>query len=761
MHARLTALFVAVTLSLATARGSAAGAGPEFAVTAPDETLAPAQRGYLSLASDGDGFLATWLDYRSDAASYAARISADGVVIDRLGIRLPIVVRELSWNGEAYFGWEGAYVVRLRRDGTLIDATPRRVNPDGAVGFGFAAGRDHAISVHRDARGQFAATVFDSDLNVLHEAIPLVPDPPVRYFNELGTAVMPDGNFLVLLGPASFDCGSDCSIYAVQVSPVTGDVVRRSTLAPVSVASGEASAALAVGSSGFMLASMNYGSRTVTARSWKFDGTPVATHVLADVPATGGGYQPEISRDGSGYVVIVRTWRDGAASTRVARITESGQLDGGIRSVFISGDSNRDLLKHAWNGRNWLFGVGRYLVPGNETNFEVGVSAAWDRVDAVTPLSYSRTPQEAIALASNGSVHLALWSAGAASRGWELRATRVGPAGPIEPQGIEVGRGLQSWDLDEGIHASLATADGGFLVAWRDGPSLFARRLSSEGTWIDASPKLVAGDACSLSRQALARVEGGHVIAYTTCDPQQVVLRTLSGGDLTVGPTRALTPETNDVRNPIVARGEGGLLVVWQYVEFFQCPILCPTPTPAFVARMTAPDGEPRGDAFALTTEYGGGPLSPAVVWTGASYFVAWGTIGLRVAPDGTLLDPLDGELLLEEPAAAQPAVAFDGRNVQLLWSEDPYDATEERLRVLSVDPARSLSDQRATASADTIETGLLRRYRMPPGAIAAVSPDRFVLFYSRIAPDPSASGVSRVFMRSLGTAVRTRGVRR
>ena len=63
----------------------------EHPVSEPIYTNAPGGKYPPIIASDGDGFLEVWNDYRSlNAALYAARVTASGQVLDPNGISLGI-----------------------------------------------------------------------------------------------------------------------------------------------------------------------------------------------------------------------------------------------------------------------------------------------------------------------------------------------------------------------------------------------------------------------------------------------------------------------------------------------------------------------------------------------------------------------------------------------------------------------------------------------------------------------------------------------
>ncbi len=79
---------------------------PEVPISDPEYGVVPSSRGGARIATDGDGYLVVWTDYRAggEPAVWAARMRADGTLIDRTGLRVsgrgyagPVV-----WTGSKY-----------------------------------------------------------------------------------------------------------------------------------------------------------------------------------------------------------------------------------------------------------------------------------------------------------------------------------------------------------------------------------------------------------------------------------------------------------------------------------------------------------------------------------------------------------------------------------------------------------------------------------------------------------------------------------
>src|SRR5688500_10381342 len=79
---------------------------PELAISAPEYSVVPNGASGPSIATDGDGYLAVWTDQRAggENAVWAARLGADGTVLDRTGVRVATMASagQVVWTGNKY-----------------------------------------------------------------------------------------------------------------------------------------------------------------------------------------------------------------------------------------------------------------------------------------------------------------------------------------------------------------------------------------------------------------------------------------------------------------------------------------------------------------------------------------------------------------------------------------------------------------------------------------------------------------------------------
>jgi hypothetical protein len=750
---------LAFALTVLTFLAAVVTAQSEIPIGSLDEVPAPGFRGELRLASNGEGFLATWHDSRSVLAGYGARIGADGSVVDRLGFRLPFSPADLSWDGVHYVISDRQFAARVQPDGTIVDPSPRRVVPVGAWGIGFTTNGARSISVFRDGSGQVYATLFDRNLIPRSERISLPLDEFDPFPFMVGVDGLPDGTFLIILTSPSHDCPSGCPMFAYQVDPVSASLASRFTIEASPDVVGETAYDLAAGEVAFAIATFGYDTRKTVVRTFALDGSPAATHVLFHEPEKTYGAPPDVAAVEAGFVVSFSTFNEGGATNRFARLDENGGWDGSLLVPEPAG-AGRWQPRVAWNGTSTLVAFSTSGPGSQDRNFEVGIMDTTGQIEELQPLARSLTPGNVVAVASNGDVDLALFSSGSYGRGYELRAATVEAGGPPHVEGLYVAtRTLAD------VPAAAAPSPGGFTIAWLDDEVLFTRRMSLSGDWMDPEPHAVANGACELSTASLAPFGSGLAVVFSACPLSRVMLLPLDPDGLPLGPAVQIGSEERIVSSPVIAEGGGTHLVIWQYTPPFICPVLCYIPPDQLRACLIDADGQPSGEPFELSGSGGGSYHPPAVSWTGSNYLVTWGLLesvyALRLSGDGTLLDAFGGERLTEpkDPGDPRPSLGFDGRRALVVWS-DNQTGQDEELKVLVLDPKRPLAEQSAL-NAQSITTGVSRGFSSPPTSVTSPRGRVLALLYSRVLNDPSYGGVSRVFLRRLIDTPRARPVRR
>ncbi|HEX6177517.1 MAG TPA: hypothetical protein VF057_04105, partial [Thermoanaerobaculia bacterium] len=142
-------------------------------------SVSAAQQSWPSIASDGVGAVAVWLE---SSGVYLSRISADGTYLDGRGLRLSDSVNALApvvtFDGHAYIvawtelasGLASSTRIRtavVRSDGSITSGQDIL----GAVGGALAGGDHQSLLVFHDPDGSIAAARLDTNARVVGEAV--------------------------------------------------------------------------------------------------------------------------------------------------------------------------------------------------------------------------------------------------------------------------------------------------------------------------------------------------------------------------------------------------------------------------------------------------------------------------------------------------------------------------------------------------------------------------------------------------------------
>jgi hypothetical protein len=270
------------------------------------------------LATDGNGYLAVWLDGRGGV--FVARIAADGTVLDPAGIPLH------TWSSAMpVVAWTGrSYVVTWQRETGVYAAT---VTSEGVVGpartVGTAKGNlriaSTGSSVAITAADDNGATLFllDLDLNRIAEHVNL---PRANFpLWRLEIAALRDGYLVAAVS-------RKMSVYTFTVNS-SGAVS-----APAQIPESEGAAEVAVAGSGdryfvaWSVGGRSIRGRVITQANQPVGDMKVLEHVVVPTadPRMGVGLPMLVSRDGE-YLL---TYRDGNTDVHMARVTEEGNRIG-------------------------------------------------------------------------------------------------------------------------------------------------------------------------------------------------------------------------------------------------------------------------------------------------------------------------------------------------------------------------------------------------------------------------------------------------
>lgn len=127
------------------------------------EQFAP--REVADIATNGDGYLAVWHNFETSRGIYGSRITAEGMVVDRVPLIFGAgALSGVVWNGRNYVvvyeTGDGVYAASLEDDGITVKQVP------GALGHAEVATNGNTILVVTSMQQAF---LLDRDLNVIRE----------------------------------------------------------------------------------------------------------------------------------------------------------------------------------------------------------------------------------------------------------------------------------------------------------------------------------------------------------------------------------------------------------------------------------------------------------------------------------------------------------------------------------------------------------------------------------------------------------------
>ncbi|HEX6096346.1 MAG TPA: hypothetical protein VF432_08485 [Thermoanaerobaculia bacterium] len=705
-------------------------AGAPF--TEPVPGPAPRNQFGARAVSNGEDYLVVWTDPRAyPSATYATRVTAEGEVLDRTGIRLgnhTMFGEAMVWSGSAYvIAWSDArdfWLMRVDRDGAIIDG-PRIVmtgaQPSSAVFDG-----THVVIAYSRAAG----------INREPRALFLTPD----------AEVVKD----IQLAPAD-DIGS-----------------------PQLAWNGSHFAAVWLAISGLERV------LSVDAVRFTIDGTagPV-TRLLHDAMQI----RPQIASDGRDFLLLMYDDHSFRHFTRhvsadLATVGEAVVLPEGLR----------DSANVLWIGD-------RYVVTGENgpTINAVRLDRAGQLLDAppktIHALPYSGNAGGSSS-ATNGRDLFVTWSEARYSPGTVFEPFDVYGATASGSTLEKTAASLLSVATVRQVRPLVASSGSNFLTVWQEDTGVYARRNALDGRPIDASPVRLTERADDV---AVAFDGAGYVVAWTASTPPayQYELTTrriavngaleASGGTRIPSPSPTplalasdgettlltwastagvkvarLTPNAT-LRDPVpltltaektvhalsIAPGDAGeFLVAWNDSRFTEHG--GNTPLNVFAARVTSglTNLDANGFLVASTPATEG---YPSIAWNGSEWLVVWQrganeVRGRRIARNGMALDA-DADGVLVAANAKQPVLAWSG-GYTLVWNATaplPGPALLQAARFSRL--GSSLTGLTTLGEVEALG---------PRSASLANVHGRTVIAYARIAREPEFGGVMRAFLTEL-----------
>ena len=694
-----------------------------------------------SVASDGNGYLAVWLDDRAGRQGlFGTRLTEGGEVVDENGIlllRSSAGSPRVLWSGTGYVVFLGEeprlLAVRVDREGRVIGipATIRdSVRGSSAASNGSRIVVGYIYYPPGSDGVEMRALLMDSDLNVLSDVL---LDGPGAYDSP---SVAINGNeFLVAWGKIGPRATS--TVHAVRLDssgiPIGTPRYIDSAWYP------------AVGGDGndWIVLSLANDAVSLKGRSLSRDlahaGSP---YVINSLPPMG---RPVILWTGSAYKVFNLTFvtSSPAFTNRVdvlsvdqqgRRTDEWETLGTGtvhVEHMSLDAATNGNTALAAWDDQPSQF-ESRILARPASAAVRVPYTEA--RV-----ISRSANGQNDVLLAHGAGTDLVVWHE--LNR---LYANRIAADG----RSLD-GRGI---DLGEGFDPAVAFDGKQFVVAW-------AERTVDQFAhvrFISPADGLLAGELRIREVRGLpALAAGGRgTLLVGTQSFDHVVWAAMIDRDLRV-PTLANVVHEGNISDDY----PGKPLAVWNGREFL---VAWPeyqlhgswAPYEAGYQRilgarvnanLTVLDTEP----VVLGDVAGEGDRNPALATDGSAWLFAWEhgdeVRARRIGSDGVPLGDPAGVVIA---SGLGPAIAFDGTQYVVAWKGA---AASRDVRYDYV---------RRTGSLDPLDgTAIAATYLDERIALVSTAPRNFSLAYSRVS-EPALGSVPRAFVQRLFSPARRRSAR-
>lgn len=709
----------------------------EVPVSPPRITGAENWQSAPSVASDGDGFLAAWIDTRSASGVYATRITAGGAVLDPLGIAIPGNPQSVQaiWTGRDYavIYYDPAalamYAARIGRDGTITQQPHVVAKPAFAAYSRYAATNGSRIAVtYRLPTGGPRCALLDLDTN------PIADIELPANVSDTGTPIVASNGseFLAVWAEAHLPRVD----YAGAIVRANGTVDAPARIVYDVGVVGD----LTIASDGntFLLGGARLAQDENLFHTVQVSAAGEVTSTHDNRVGLRAPVSPEIVWTGATYLanfdrVTMHLDRSGAATDAPTPSPFTGALAWNGRDVYIAASAGFTQYD--------IYGA---LLPA--TNPQI--------------LSLSATVQYAPDIACGPLNCAVVWI----ETGGEPLAENPDRRDPWMARITRDGQVIDRQRLATNVSASQPRVvfDGThYVVAWYQyEPAVqrvrYTRVDAASGALLDANRELP-----NASYDYSLASNGVETLAvWIDEDHESAVMGARIGADGEIAGAPVVVPGSTPSTSPVAAWGGDQWLVAWRK----------PIPLPIFVeiplfrgdiyaarlsAALTPRDTTPIALATTVASED-----SPAVAFDGRRFLVTWSELAdnepARIAARH-----------VESDGNAQPrfeiAAALAGLNPpELVWNGMEYVVAWQELTQSGTSLLTSRYVPGGRPSPPILLTQVSPRYSsLLSVALASLGEGRTLSTYGRVSYDASVGGVPRVYVRPLAPAVRPRAARR
>lgn len=299
--------------------------------------------------------------------------------------------------------------------------------------------------------------------------------------------------------------------------------------------------------------------------------------------------------------------------------------------------------------------------------------------------------QAAPAVAFNGTDYLVVWEDLRDGISLDIYGTRVGTDGSVKD-----GAGFPIFvAAEDQSNPDLAHDGTNYLVVWQDvdGENIVGARVDGMGTVLDTAGISICTAGNGQYSAAVAFDGANYLVVWwdyrKTWDDADIYGARVSPGGTVLDPAGIpIGTAAGDQRRPAVAFDGTRYLVVWgdkrDGIGF-----------KIYGARVN-PDGTVLDPAGIPICTDSGMQYSPAVAFDGINFLVAFfesssgeNIFGVRVSPDGTVLDASKIDISTAGGSQDHPAMAFDGSRLLVVWDDFRNGATSDIYGARVAEPAR------------------------------------------------------------------------
>jgi len=400
-------------------------------------------------------------------------------------------------------------------------------------------------------------------------------------------------------------------------------------------------------------------------------GIPIST-------ATDYQYFPDVSFDGTNYMVVWQDQRSGEYDIYGSRVDQDGIVlnSPGIPISTASDEQNRPSID--FDGTNYLVVWDDYR-SGSEYDIYGTFLDTAGNVSSPSGIIISNAAdnQQMPSVSFDGTNYLVTWYDRRDGANYDIFGTRVNTSGVVqEASGIPIA----NMDVQQ-LTPAVISYSGQWLAVWRDNQNggytdIYGSRISSSGTVTDTDGILISSSAQDQRNPAVASDGTNYLVVWEEARSggfSPDIYGTLidaSGRQLNEDAI-AISTSTGNQAYPAVAFDNDSIyLVVWQDDRSGSTDDIYGT-------RVSTSGNVLDPPGIAISTQTGNQQF-PSVAFDGTRFLVVWDDerngystddiYGTLVESDGNVVNPSGNVIADDANWQRNPSVAFDGTNYLVVW---------------------------------------------------------------------------------------------